>query len=348
MQITKSYSLEMILFLFLSLMSWELGIQFSKMYMLKENLVFDIRRTAVRTICIISVIAGIVLIINAMKNGMPLFSMNAFKSIDILRHSTIAGVTTFTEFVYPGLLGYYYIYNKDKKKICFFDKIIIALNILLILYRTMYMARTNVLYIIIIISLLIISNTKIKITITKILVVGLAFIVFYIFFEYFRTFQVAHEAREYSELEWGYLRLLQYLGSTCHYFLNLAQLKFTPPYTQYIFDFIYDFFDLPKNFNVLYASKYGVTGMTTMSVFGEIYMSAKFLGIFYIFFLGFISNKLYMSFIRERIIGKLFYPLVYVGLCFMFYVNRLTSGINIVHYLGGIIIILFSRKYRKA
>jgi|GEM_PF-6492176 len=347
MGIQKTYDLVMFLYLLLCLIFWELGIIFSKSFILKEELIIKIRKLPVKIVSLISLMAGLLLIINAIRNGMVLFSLNAFSQIEILRASTMPGITTFTEFAYPGLIGYYYLYRYNKENFKFTDKLIILFNILLIFYRTMYMARSNLLTVILIIFVVYTVKHEKIITLRKIVILGLSLVLFYIFFESFRTYQVAYQAREYNPIEWGVLRFLQYLGSSYHYFINLSKLNFTPRYTQFIFAFIYDLLDLPKNWKALYSSDLYAPGLTVFTIFGEIYMSAKFFGVLYIFLIGFISNKLYISFIKNRFVGNLLYPLLYVGLCLTFYVNWLTGGVNIVQYTGAVIIILFSQHFKK-
>jgi oligosaccharide repeat unit polymerase len=355
----KEYQVEMLLYLFLFLLSWYLGYFISSRYYNKfakpfnDNLSLNkiivinlIKRISLLYIFLGSIVFSIVIFKIARITGFLNFLLEngvlhayLFKTV-----GQIKGITILSQLIPAGLIIISYIVFKEKLKLNGLDKLIIVYGLLITLYRGFYLERTALLEVVIPLLVIYYSCNLKKLKLRKIIYGLVVFVFIYIIGEYFRTYSVLKDAKNYSWYGWGLFRLGQYVSSVFYYFLNLSEIEtLKPAYGSNFFRGIFQIIDIFKpyeytSYQSIYNSNYGLSGYTTLTVAGDYYVDGKFLGCCYAFIQSFIITFFYKCFERRTPIGMLIYPTLLVGNLLMWYVIY----INTNRGTGIIVAILFA------
>lgn len=346
---TKQFNWYMVVYVILALLLWYLSGVFVKKSIKLEKETEEtilINMMVLRILAVISILSGTLLIINSLRNGASLIPENLHNNIKIVRASTIAGVTTWTELVYPVLVTYFYLFLK-KNKFKLKDKLLIIINLLLILFRTLFMARTNLFTIIIFTVVMYIEMKNIKIKLKYIIFGAIAFLAFYILIESGRTYSVDYRAQQYSPIQWGLKMFNIYFSSSVNYLFNLVDVQYPVQVLSIPFRFVYDFLDIQLNFNYFYNTVFSTGGMTTITVLGEFFASSKFFSLLYVFLYSVICNYFYILFRNKKIVGILVYPIIYVPIIYMPFIYLFTRGNYVITYFGIWLIYISSKRYKK-
>lgn len=157
---------------------------------------------------------------------------------------------------------------------------------------------------------------KIKIFYKKSFTFAVSGVVLFVFAESKRSFlSYQSQGITNNSIFWGLSRLMMYFSSSINTGLVIIEKHKEFNFPSNILMFIYKKIMSPPSHNLgYYLINYGSVEYNTSSGIGAIFLDLRYFSIIFIFIMGVIVGNIYKSFLKNKILGLLIYPLIVPGL----------------------------------